>query len=57
MTGDETKVMLFRLIKHFDSPVPFQQLLRPLRVVSGNIQSITRISDESFSRILAAADR
>ena len=57
MTGDETKVMLFRLIKHFDNPVPFQQLLRPLRVVRGNIQSITRISDESFSRILRAAER
>lgn len=53
----ETKVMLFRLIKHFDTPVTYQQLKRPLHVVSGPIQSITHISDESFSRILAAADR
>ncbi len=52
-----TKVMLFRLIKHFDTPVTYQQLQNPLRVVSGPIQSITHITDESFSRILAAADR
>lgn len=56
MTGANTKVMLFRLIKHFESPVPFQQLLTPPRIVNGYIQSITRISDESFSRILAAAN-
>jgi GNAT superfamily N-acetyltransferase len=57
MRTGETKVMLFRLIKHFDNPVTYQQLQRPLRVVRGPIQSITNISDESFSRILAAADR
>lgn len=53
----ETKVMLFRLIKHFDAPVTYKQLQLPLRVVHGPIQSITHITDESFSRILAAADR
>lgn len=53
----ETKVMLFRLIKHFDTPVTYQQLQRPLWVVRGPVQSITHIPDESFSRILAAADR
>jgi len=52
-----TKVMLFRLIKHFETPVTYQQLQVPLRVVRGPIQSITHITDESFSRILAAADR
>ena len=57
MRTGETKVMLFRLINHFDIPVTYQQLLRTLRVVRGPIQSITHISDESFSRILAAADR
>jgi len=57
ITRAETKVMLFRLIRHFNTPVAFQQLMRPMRVVRGNIQSITHISDESFSRILAAADR
>jgi GNAT superfamily N-acetyltransferase len=55
MPSGETKVMLFRLIKHFESPVQFQELLRPLRVVKGSIQSITKITDESFSRILTAA--
>lgn len=52
-----TKVMLFRLIRHFDTPVSYEMLQSPLNVVSGPIQSITRITNESFSRILAAADR
>lgn len=53
----ETKVMLFRLIRHFGTPVTYQQLRMPLRVVHGPVQSITHIPDESFSRILTAADR
>lgn len=57
MTRPETKVMLFRWIRHFESPIGYQQLLRQLRVIRGNIQSITQISDESFSRILDAASR
>ncbi len=57
MRTGETKVMLFMLIKHFDNPVTYQQLQRSLRVVRGPIQSITQISDESFSRILASANR
>lgn len=56
MAHAETKVMLFRLIHHFDNPVTYQELKR-LRVVSGPIQSIINISDESFSRILRAAER
>ena len=52
----ETKVMLFRLIHHFDNPVTYEELKR-LRVISGPIQSIISISDESFSRILRAAER
>lgn len=56
LAESETKVMLFRLICHFDSPVSYQELRR-LRVVEGAIQSITHISDESFSRILRAAQR
>lgn len=51
MAQAETKVMLFRLIGHFDNPLTFTDLRR-LRVVRGFIQSITKISDESFSRIL-----
>lgn len=56
MAQRETKVMLFRLIHHFDSAVSYHDLRR-LRVVRGSIQSITKISDESFSRILRAAER
>lgn len=56
MAKTETKVMLFRLIHHFENPLSFAQLKR-LRVVRGPIQSITNISDESFSRILRAAGR
>lgn len=56
MTGDHTKVMLFRLIEHFEDPVPLNRLLKPPRIVNGYIQSITHITDESFSRILAAAN-
>ncbi len=51
MAQKETKVMLFRLICHFDNPLPYAELER-LRVVEGPIQSITNISDESFSRII-----
>lgn len=56
MARTETKVMLFRLICHFEQPVSYVELQR-LRVVHGPIQSITNISDDSFSRILTAAER
>lgn len=56
MARQETKVMLFRLIGHFDTPITFNELKR-LRVVSGSIQSIIGIPDESFSRILRASQR
>jgi len=56
MARTETKVMLFRLISHFENPLSFAELRR-LRVVSGAIQSITIIPDESFSRILRATER
>ena len=56
MAQRETKVMLFRLIRHLDNPIAFATLRR-LRVVSGSIQSIIRISNESFSRTLQATER
>lgn len=49
------KVMLFRMIKNFDRPVT-QDRLRQMRVIHGWPQSITEIRDESFSRILTAAN-
>ncbi|MCU4120994.1 N-acetyltransferase [Variovorax sp. N23] len=54
MAARPTKVILFRLVQHFSKPVPYQQL-RTERVVTGPIQSITKISDVAFSRVLAAA--
>ncbi|MBT2326897.1 GNAT family N-acetyltransferase [Variovorax paradoxus] len=49
-----TKVILFRLVKHLFKPVSYRQLLAE-RVVTGPIQSITKISDVAFSRVLSAA--
>lgn len=56
MAKRPTKVILFRLVKHLPKPVSYDRLQRE-HVVSGPIQSIRKITDESFSRVLAAADR
>ncbi|MBU0589208.1 MAG: GNAT family N-acetyltransferase [Gammaproteobacteria bacterium] len=54
MANRPTKVILFRLVKHFPEPASLKRLLKE-GVVAGNIQSITKISDEAFSRVLASA--
>lgn len=51
-----TKVILFRLIGHLATAVPYAQLLRD-DVVTGPIQSIRKVSDVSFSRVLTASGR
>lgn len=51
-----TKVMLFRLVGHFSSPVTSNILIRE-SIVSGTFQSITKITDESFSRLLRLSQR
>ncbi|QDL37385.1 GNAT family N-acetyltransferase [Rhodoferax sediminis] len=51
MTSTPIKVMLFRVAGHFQSPISYSSL-RQENVVSGAIQSITKISDDSFSRLL-----
>jgi GNAT superfamily N-acetyltransferase len=56
MATSLTKVILFRLVEHLPSPVSYDQLLS-LCLVSGPIQSIRQLSDESFSRVLATAGR
>ena len=56
MADSPIKVMLFRLASHFSSPITYQALTQE-GVVSGPIQSITKISDDSFSRILRRAQR
>ena len=54
MAAEPTKVILFRLIGHFPSSVSYQQLLTD-GVVTGPIQSIKKITDVAFSRVLARA--
>ena len=56
MAKSPTKVMLFRLASHFSSPIPYSALTQE-GIVSGPIQSITKISDDSFSRILRRSQR
>jgi hypothetical protein len=56
MSSTPTKVMLFRLIGHFQTPISYSSLTQE-RIVSGPIQSITKISDESFSRLLRLSQR
>lgn len=56
MVSKPIKVMLFRLAKHFTTPVTYSSL-RDEGIVSGPIQSITKISDDSFSRLLRLAER
>ena len=56
MAKSPTKVMLFRLASHFPSPIPYSALTQE-GIVSGPIQSITKISDDSFSRLLRRSER
>lgn len=51
-----TKVILFRLVGHLSAAVPYERLMRD-SVVTGPIQSIRKVSDVSFSRVLAASER
>lgn len=51
MTNTSVRVMLFRLIGHLKNPIPLASLKRDANV-SGKLMSITKISDDSFSRIL-----
>lgn len=50
-----TKVILFRLIGHLATSVSYERLIRD-RIVTGPIQSILKISDTSFSKLLAASN-
>jgi GNAT superfamily N-acetyltransferase len=56
MARTPTKVMLFRLASHFHSSISYQALTQE-GIVSGPIQSITKISNDSFSRILKHSKR
>lgn len=56
MAKRRTKVILFRLVGHLTNSVPYDRLLGD-NVVSGPIQSIRRLSDDAFSRVLTAGGR
>ncbi|MDO8442351.1 MAG: N-acetyltransferase [Polaromonas sp.] len=56
MSGTPTKVMLFRLAGHLTTPVTYSSL-RHEGIVSGPIQSIIKISDDSFSKLLRFTER
>jgi hypothetical protein len=56
MAKRRTKVVLFRLVGHLTNSVPYDRLLGD-NVVSGPIQSIRRLSDDAFSRVLTAGGR
>jgi len=49
-----TKVMLFRLVKHFTHPPSFDWL-KQNRVVNGNIQTIREINDDAYQRLISQA--
>lgn len=51
-----TKVILFRLVGHFPTIIPYERLMLD-EVVTGPIQSIRKVSDVAFSRVLSASGR
>lgn len=54
MASKPTKVMLFRLVKHFVHPPSFNWL-KQNRVVNGNIQTIREIDDDAYERLISQA--
>lgn len=54
MATKETRVMLFRLVQHFENPIN-HVWLKANQIVKGNIQSIRSVSDEAFERIIQYA--
>lgn len=54
MAAKKTRVMLFRLVDHFDAPLS-HAWLKANQIVNGNIQSIRSISDEAFERVIQHA--
>ena len=51
MAHKPTKVMLFRLVKHFDNPPSFDWLIKN-KIVNGNIQTIREIDDDAYQRLI-----
>ncbi|MGK5048868.1 hypothetical protein ACQ4WP_23665 [Janthinobacterium sp. GB4P2] len=55
MAHTPTKVILFRLVGHFPEPVALSSLISE-GIVSGPPQSITKISDDSFSKLFSISN-
>jgi hypothetical protein len=54
MAAKQTKVMLFRLIRHFKTPL-HQSWLQQNDILKRSPQSITKISNEAFEKIMIHA--
>jgi hypothetical protein len=54
MAVKPTKVMLFRLVKHFSYPPSFEWLTQN-KIVNGNIQTIREIDDNAYQRLIFQA--
>lgn len=52
MAEKRTKVILFRVASHLSEPIKYDWLLEQ-RIVNGPIQTIRRISDDSFKKIIS----
>lgn len=55
MANKSTKVMLFRLVKHFNSP-PSHNWLLDNQIIKGNFQSIRALGADAYTEILKYAD-
>lgn len=55
MAEQPTKIILFRLIKHFKNPISHKTIERN-NISSGPILSIRKVSDASFSKIFSIVD-
>lgn len=56
MASKPSKVMLFRLVRHFNSP-PSHDWLLDNQIVKGNFQSIRALGADAYTRIMEYADR
>lgn len=56
MAATQTKVILFRLVKHLPRQVSYKQLQQDCNI-AGPIQTIRRVQDDQFIKVLNAAGR
>lgn len=56
LSKKETKVILFRQISHFPSPISTAWMHRN-NIIRGSVQTIRKISDDGFKRLLAYGGR